>query len=175
MNSSQIHLALTHLPVVLSLAGMIILIVSYFNKNQTVRKVGFYVLIFAGLSALPVFFSGEGAEELVEEIPGVSEPLIEQHEDVAMYSLYAVLAAGLLSLISLFRFSFQKLGSSVRVLALALSVIATGLMIQTAHLGGQIRHSEIREGALASAEINGSAENGDNSTANEDNEEEEDD
>ena len=156
MNSAQVHLALTHLPVVLTLAGMIILIVSLIIKNTSVTRVGLYILIAAGLAALPVYFSGEGAEEMVENIPGVSEAIIEQHEDVAKLSLIAIIITAVAGLIGLMSFITQRFGKPVYIGVLLLSFIATGLLAQTAHLGGQIRHSEIRPGsALANADQNG--------------------
>ena len=150
MNTSQIHLALTHLPVVLSLVGMIMLIISLVRKNPVLTRTSFYLLFFAGLAALPVFFSGEGAEEGVEHLPGVSESLIEQHEEVAKIALVAILATAFLALIGLFRFSFGVLAKPIRLVVLLLALSSSLLLAQTAHLGGQIRHTEIRPGAAAS-------------------------
>jgi uncharacterized membrane protein len=152
MNTSQIHLALTHLPVVLSLVGMIMLIVSLVRKNPVLSKTSFYLLFFAGLAALPVFFSGEGAEETVEHLPGVSESLIEEHEDFAKIALFAILATALIAFIGLLRSSIGVLAKPIRLMTLMLALASSVLLAQTAHLGGQIRHTEIRPGATA---ING--------------------
>lgn len=149
MNTSQVHLALTHVPVILSLTGLVVLVVSLFIKNQTVTRVAFYILLVAGLLTIPVFLSGEGAEEIVENLPGVSEPLIEEHEELARLTLYAVMLAAAGSLIGLFRFkpAFRK---AIYYFVLGAAIMTSALMAQTAHLGGQIRHSEIRNGAIAS-------------------------
>ena len=156
MNSAQVHLAPTHLPVVLTLAGTIIVIISLIIKNISVTRVGLYVLIAAGLAALPVYFSGEGAEEMVENIPGVSEAIIEEHEDIAKLSLIAIMITAVAGMIGLMSFITQRFGKPIYIGVLLLSFIATGLLAQTAHLGGQIRHSEIRSGnALANAGLNG--------------------
>jgi len=72
MNATQVHLAMTHLPVILSLVGMLALLISFFKTNLSLRKTALYILLIAGLTALPVFFTGEGAEETVENLPGVS-------------------------------------------------------------------------------------------------------
>jgi hypothetical protein len=103
-------------------------------------------LLIAGLTALPVFLTGEGAEETVENMPGISESLIEEHESMAKYGLFAILAAAVLALISLPNFIAEKFKKGIVVAVLIVSFVSTGLMIQTAHLGGQIRHSEIRTG-----------------------------
>lgn len=145
MNASQIHLALTHLPVVLSLAGMVALAISFIKTNIALRRTALYILLIAGVAALPVFFTGEGAEEVVEHMPGVSDSLIERHEEVAKLGLITILAAAVLALISLLRFLSATLAKRMAAAVLLISLVSTGLMAQTAHLGGQIRHTEIRQ------------------------------
>lgn len=146
MNATQVHLAMTHLPVILSLVGMLALLISFIKPNISLRRTALYILLIAGITALPVFFTGEGAEETVENLPGVSESLIEDHESIAKYGLFAILAAAVLALIALPNFIAEKFKKGIVVAVLIVSFVSTGLMIQTAHLGGQIRHSEIRTG-----------------------------
>ncbi len=150
MNASQIHLALTHLPVVLSIAGSIMLIISLIRKNPIAINVALYVLVAAGIFSMPVFFTGEGAEEMVEDLPGVSQSLIEKHEEIAKYGFAFIIAAGLSALVALLKLRLFAT-RSMRTLTLVLSLISAGAMSQTAHLGGQIRHSEIRTGYLPSS------------------------
>lgn len=147
MNASQVHLALTHMPVVLTLAGIVILLVSLLIKNKTVTRVSYFVLVAAGLFAIPVFLSGEGAEEVVEEITGVTGSMIEEHEEIAKLALWAVLLTGVVAALALFRFSL-KIAKPLSLFVAIAAFIATGLMIQTAHLGGQIRHTEIQKGSV---------------------------
>ncbi len=161
MNAAQVHLALTHLPVILTLTGLTTLIVSLFIKKNLITKVASIILIAAGVFAIPVFLSGEGAEEIVEEVTGVTGSMIEEHEDIARYSFYAVLITAVISLASLFRFSI-KWKRSLNYLVLIVGLITTGLMVYTAHLGGQIRHSEIQNSSLAAESgINASDDNDD--------------
>ena len=153
MNMSQVHLALTHIPVVLSLAGLVVLLISLFSKNSTISKVGFSILAIAGISALPVFFSGHEAEEAVEHLPGVSESLIERHEEVAKFALITILVAGTVALGGLIKISRPAITKGIRIAVLLLSFVSAGFMAQTAHLGGQIRHSEIRQGVVAQTDV----------------------
>ena len=101
MNGSQMHLALTHVPVVLSIVGFVVMIVALLKKNDTLTKTALYFLLFAGVSAVPVFFTGEGAEEAIEHLPGVSENVIEKHEALAKVAFGLVVAAAIVSLIGL--------------------------------------------------------------------------
>ena len=146
MNSVQMHLALTHVPVILSFVGLIMLIVAFFMKNTMITKISYILLLVAGAAALPVFFSGEGTEEAIENLPGVSDAVIETHEEVAKLAMISVAAAGLLALAALFSFRWRVTSLVFKVVVLLLAITSSGLMAQTAHLGGQIRHTEIRNG-----------------------------
>lgn len=144
MNSSQIHLALTHAPVFLSIIGFVVLAVAMIVKNDTLTKTSFYFLLFAGIFAVPVFFTGEGAEEAVEHLPGVSEAAIEQHEDLAKFAFGMVSAVAVISLMGLLLFKNAKILRLTRPLVFFLALATAGIMSATAHLGGQVRHTEIR-------------------------------
>ena len=161
MNSVQMHLALTHVPVILSLVGLIMLIVAFFIKNSTITKTSYILILIAGIAALPVFFTGEGTEEVIENLPGVSEAVIERHEEVAKLAMISIAAAGLLALAALFSFRWQITACIFKVIVLLLVITSGGLMAQTAHLGGQIRHTEIRSGvALQNGNRNGGENEG---------------
>ena len=159
MNSVQMHLALTHVPVLLSLVGLIMLIVGFIIKNNTVIKTSYVLLFISGMAALPVYFSGEGAEEAVENLPGVSENIIESHEEIAKFSMISIAAAGFFSLAALFAFARKGLSRIFRIVVLLLAITSGGLMIQTAHLGGQIRHTEIRNGGVSNEAASESGSN----------------
>ena len=152
MNSVQMHLALTHVPVILSLVGLGMLIVSFLTKNSILTKTSYYIIVISGLAALPVFFTGESTEEAVEHLPGVSETIIERHEEVAKMAMVSIVAGGLLALAALISFRWFLAARLLKVGVLVMTFISGGLMIQTAHLGGQIRHTEIRNGMTAANE-----------------------
>ena len=149
MNSVQMHLALTHVPVILSFVGLVMLVVALLKKNTTLTKTSYIILIIAGVAAVPVFFSGEGTEEAVEHAPGVSEAIIERHEEIANLAMISIAAAGISALIALFSFRWLFATRAFKGLVLLLAIASGGLMAQTAHLGGQIRHTEIRGGVVA--------------------------
>lgn len=159
MNSVQIHLALTHVPVILSFVGMIILVAAFFMKNATLTKTSYIVLLIAGIVTLPVFLTGEGTEEAVEHLPGVSDNLIERHEEVAKLAMIFIGVAGVAALTALLSFRWQIASRVFKTIVLLLAITSGGLMAQTAHLGGQIRHTEIRSGATVQNNEAGGNEN----------------
>ena len=146
MNGSQMHLALTHVPVVLSLVGLVVLIVGLLKRNDTLTKTAFYLLVFAGITAIPVFFTGEGAEETIEHLPGVSENVIEKHEALAKVAFGLVGAAAIVSLVGILFYRQAAIRRAIGPLVLILAFATSVIMVVTAHLGGQVRHTEIRSG-----------------------------
>jgi len=149
MNSSQIHLALTHVPVILSVVGLVMLVIAMFKKNDTLVKTAFYVLFLAGVFAVPVFFTGEGVEETVEQLPGVTASVIERHEDLAKLAFGIVTTAAIGSLIALVFYRQTAIRKWIGPLVLFVAFLSAGVMAVTAHWGGQVRHTEIRSGGAS--------------------------
>ncbi len=151
MNAAQIHLALTHLPVVTALLAAATLAIGAVARNAATRRFGLALLIVAGLTAIPTQMSGEGAEEVVEDRPGVSEAMIERHEDAAGVALALTVFGGAIAAGTLLagRLGRQRAAQALFATALALSLADTAALAWVAHLGGEIRHDEIRTGAAA--------------------------
>ena len=157
MDLTYLHLILNHIPVIGIIIGFLILGWGALRGYEQVKNTGLVVLLLAGLVAIPVYLTGEPAEEVVEHLPGVSEQIIERHEDAALYSLVLAIVSGALALLALIakRFMAAKIGVVAIYVCLLVSLIAAGSMVYTAYLGGQIRHSEIRQiqSGNANAEI----------------------
>lgn len=146
MDWVHVHLLLNHVPVVGTIIGLLLLLAAVVRKSDELKKASLIIFVITALVAIPVFLTGEPAEELTENLPGVSEAVAEKHEDSALLSLIAAEflgAVSLLGLILLWR-SRQTVARWVVALALAASLATAGLMGWTANLGGQIRHTEIR-------------------------------
>lgn len=159
MNAAQIHLALNHVPLFLSIIGGGILILGLIKKNETFKNLSLYLLIGAALFTVPVFLTGEGTEELVEHLPGVSETVIEKHEDMAKLSLIIISITGVVALAGLFLKRNARLAKFAFTGALLLSLVSFGAMAQTAHLGGLIRHTELKTDSVTTSEGNTDEEN----------------
>lgn len=147
MSWGHLHLLLNHVPVIGTLLGLLLLLVAFVRKSEELKKVTLGLLVLIALVTVPVYLTGEPAEEMVENIPGVSEVMIERHENAALFSLIAVEVGGITALAGLLLFGRKKwLGNLLAIVPLAFSVVTGGLMAWTANLGGQIRHTEISSG-----------------------------
>lgn len=102
MDATHFHLAFTHFPIVGTIIGMFILAYGQFAKNDEFKKVAFATFILMSLLTIPVFLTGEEAEETVEHLTGISEQLIENHEELAEKAIWLMGILGILSLVNLF-------------------------------------------------------------------------
>lgn len=149
MNSAQIHLALNHMPLLLSLLGGILLIIGMIKKNASFKSLSLYLLVAAALFTAPVYLTGEGTEEMVEHLTGVNDSAIEKHEDMAKITMIIISITGVISLIGLLLHKNLRFSKLILGIALVLSFASFGTMAQTAHLGGLIRHSELQNGSVS--------------------------
>ena len=146
MDLVHLHLMLNHAPVLGVIFGFLVLLAGTVSRSKAIAGVGLGLLIVAGILAIPVYLTGEPAEEIVEGLPGISETVIGQHESAAGFSLALAIASGLIAIVTLafFRFRSPRTQSYLVVASLLISLITGTSMIRTANLGGQIRHTEIR-------------------------------
>ena len=147
MNWAHVHLMLNHIPVIGIGFAVLLLAVSIARRSYELNTVALVFVTLVSLWAIPAYLTGEPAEEVVEDLPGVSEELIEEHEEQAEIAFILVEVAGGLALITLIarRYS-DKLGQRLVILTLLVLIISGGLIGWTANLGGKIHHEEIRSG-----------------------------
>lgn len=147
MNGAHLHLVFNHFPIIVPIVGMLILIVGFFTDSNTVKRTAFGVFILGALLTLPSMFTGEGAEEIVEKLPGVTHDLIHEHEEKAEMLALLNYALGLISIFGFWANWKQKsYANIVAIAALVLSLVGLYLGKQAGTSGGEIRHTEIRTG-----------------------------
>ncbi len=148
MDSLYIHLVLNHFPVIGTVVGIAVLVLGFLTGSDAVKRTSLVIVAAMAIMTVPVYLTGEPAEERVENAAGVSKPLIEEHEDAAKLAFAAMGVAGFVALGALlisFRLArFANFGFGA---ALVVSLAAFGLVARTAGVGGQIRHAEIRAGS----------------------------
>jgi uncharacterized membrane protein len=148
MNYAHLHLVLNHLPVVGIIIGILTLLVGFILKKEEVQLTALGIFVFSGITSIAAFYTGEEAEDVVENLAGISETLIHTHEEYAetFYSLSLILAGvSLLAFIAVLR--KLKFAKYLVILTLLIGLAAGILAKYTATSGGEIRHPEIRSNA----------------------------
>jgi uncharacterized membrane protein len=160
MDQAHIHLLIVHLPLFGAFFGMLVLAHGLWHKSDQTSIAAFNVFIISAIGATIAKLTGEGAEEAVENIPGVLESAIELHEDAGFWAFVSMLVLGTVSIAALY---FTKVKSAQANLlsrvVLVLSLFCLVVVSRAAYLGGQIRHTEI-SGASAN-QTQGEAEHDD--------------
>jgi uncharacterized membrane protein len=157
MNDAHFHLVVNHLPIIFPLAGIIVLLVGMIIQSEVVKRTAYLLFAIGAISSGVAMASGEGAEEIVEKIGGIAESYIKRHEEAAeLFAILTYILAGL-SLASLWASWKQKPFASVAaVITLVFACVILYFAKQTGTTGGEIRHTEIRDGGSVPTN-NGSA------------------
>ena len=152
MNTVHLHLLLNHLPVVGTVIGTLLLAVALLRRSDELGRISLGLFGLLGVIALGVYLTGEPAEDAVEKLPGVSHALLDRHQDAALVATIVLGVIGAAALASLLLYRRRALPRWVTVLGFGAALAASATMAYTANLGGQIRHTEIRAGAVLPAE-----------------------
>lgn len=144
MNTAHYHLLLSHVPVIGMAFGIFLNIWALLKNSHDLKIATLLIYAISGLIAIPVYFTGETSGEIVRTIPGITETLIEPHEETALLFFIGMSIITALSLTGLFfgkksKIFLHRITFIVMILAFANCYFA----ITTAYSGGKIRHNEI--------------------------------
>ena len=149
MNDAHLHMVVNHFPIIGTILGLGILITGIILKNNTVKSTAYVLFIVAAIFAAFSMGTGEGAEELVEDMPSVGKQIIHEHEEMAEKLAVVLYALGVISLIGLFmNYKNHVNAKFVSYIAVVVAVIGVFFAQQTGTTGGEIRHTEIRANAV---------------------------
>jgi uncharacterized membrane protein len=147
-SGAHFHLLVNHVPIIGVFFALALLVVSYFYSGDVLRRTALVVLVVTALSAAASAYSGDAAEEAIRGFPGVHRDQIHAHENMAdkAYLASAILAVAAIGV--LIRWRRTPVPGSATLVILIGTAIVSGLMAYTGLLGGQVRHSEVRPGAV---------------------------
>lgn len=161
MNAAHLHIVLVHLPIVLVPTATILLAFALLKKQGTVATVALALFVTAAFFSVPAFLIGEEAEEIVEELPGISEDTLEEHEEAADIAFWlTVFVGGTAASALLLRRKAPKLAQVTLTLLVLAGTATSASLAYTAYEGGKIRHPEAYD-ATASSEHGGEGEHDD--------------
>ena len=138
---------LNHIPVLGIAFGLALVSLALLRKSEELKRISLGFLIVIALLAIPAYLTGEPAEELVENLPGVSKSSIEQHEEAAQVAFAGVLIVGAAALGGLI---FCRRGNNwLSVIVLVLSLIVFVLIKNCEPWGVDTTHGASRRLPLA--------------------------
>ena len=159
MDQTHLHLVITHLPIFGSILGAFVLGYGIWSNSNQTKIAAYFLFLISAIGAGVAYLTGESAEETVEDIQGISENVIGQHEDFALFALVSLIVLGVSSLVALFiTYKNSPVSKTLAGVILLISLMSFALVAWTGYLGGQIRHSEITTGAVQNS---GGQEEGD--------------
>ena len=168
METAYLHLVTNHLPIIGIPFALAVLLIGVWRNSDEIKAWSFLIFGFLGLATIGVFLLGQGGEDFVEELAGVSHDAIEDHEGVAKFALGSVLLTAAVAVFALVRYGglrllaprFRKTAEADKVdvqphvfptwivlLVLAIALVSSGILGYTGRLGGKIRHPEFHGGA----------------------------
>lgn len=150
MNDAHLHMVVNHFPIIGTILGLGILIGGLVFKNNSIKNTAYCLFIVAALFSFASMNTGEGAEEIAEKLPDVTDQIIHEHEEAAEKLALVLYFLGAISIVGLYLNVKQNAKANI-VSFLALTVAAVGVFLaqQTGTTGGEIRHTEIRANGTA--------------------------
>ena len=165
MNGAQLHLLVNHLPIFATFFALPALIwVLFKRRDACVMIIAVIILAVAGAGAIVSHATGEGAEKVVEELPGIEQTLVKKHEAKADSARNQALFTALMALVLLayLRRNRTKVVPLWTALVLLIATLTSAALMGSAgYSGGLIRHREMQGNPVVeSVQVEGTGSTG---------------
>lgn len=148
MNSAQIHLFFSHFPIVGLAFAILLTLYAFFNKSRELERLSLWFYLVLGIFALVAYLSGDGAEKIMETYPGITEDIIEPHENIALFFFIGLMITAGIAMTGLYMTKTKENLLKRFSLILLIAGILLGILAGfTGSTGGAIRHTEIKQGS----------------------------
>ncbi|MBI4375420.1 MAG: hypothetical protein HY549_03125 [Elusimicrobia bacterium] len=143
-----IHVLINPIPIFGMGLGLLLLLIARFRPAEGLLEAGLAVIIFTGLATYPTIKLGQKAyDRIYETIPLEGQMWLDVHMDRAEKFQYLFYLAAVLAAASLWTRKIRPKAHRRLLLAtMATSGLCASLAGLIAHAGGQVHHSEFREG-----------------------------
>ena len=148
MDFSHFHLLLNHFPIIGAIVGVGLLLLSFCENGQDLRRSSLVVFVVAALLTIPAFITGFGAQVELLEDAAVSNDLIQRHLGSAELTVWFMMVTGALAAVGLWQPSRQMRPARWHTWGVLLvSLVTVVLLARTGNTGGEILHSEVEFGS----------------------------
>ena len=97
MDGAYAHILINHFPIILAILGAAAAVASFLWRRRAVWLYAVATLTLAGLAAYPAVFTGQRAEDSMEDMPYVTRDVIHAHEEAAEAAMWVLLVTGAVS------------------------------------------------------------------------------
>jgi uncharacterized membrane protein len=147
MNNAHLHLIFTHLPIVGLGFAIMVNLYALLKKNIELRKLSLWFYVIIGVFAALAYSTGDGAEKIMETYPGIGEDIIEPHENMALIFFIGLMLTAGVAIIGLYTSKTKEtLLKKFNIYLLIASILLSIFAVKTGTTGGNIRHTEIKNG-----------------------------
>ena len=146
MNEAHLHMVVNHFPIIGTILAIGILIAGLLSKNRSIINTSYVLFVIGAIFGILSMNTGEGAGELVEDMPGIGWKIIHEHEELAEKMALLLDILGVLSLVG-FYLQYKKNAKEklVSYIILLIGIASLFVIQKVGTSGGEIRHTEIRK------------------------------
>lgn len=142
-----VHVLLNPLPVYGTAMGVLGLLLALALRNRPAQIVALVLIAVGCFSVWPVSEYGEDAAYRVQTMSNTDEPWLHEHAERADDAAWFFYVTGALAVAGIVAgWKSPKIATWLSVAALVAGMVCLALGGWIAHAGGQIRHSEFRDG-----------------------------
>jgi uncharacterized membrane protein len=146
MNEAHLHMVVNHFPIIGTILAIGILIAGLLSKNRSIINTSYVLFVIGAIFGILSMNTGEGAEELVEDMPGIGWKIIHEHEELAEKMALLLDILGVLSLVGFYlQYKKNAKEKSVSYIILLIGIASLFVIQKVGTSGGEIRHTEIRK------------------------------
>ena len=154
MNDAHLHMVVNHFPIIGTIFGLGILITGIVMKNNVIKNIAYVLFCISAIFSFASMYTGEGAEEIAENLPSVTHHIIHEHEEMAEKLAIVLYVLGGISLVGLYlNFKNHTKANLVSYFVFVVALVAVFLGKQTGTTGGEVRHTEIRANATVGSKV----------------------
>lgn len=162
MNPAHLHLVVNHFPIIVPMIGILVMICGLILKSEVLKRTAYALFIGGAIFSLIASSTGEGAEETIEHLQGVSHQLIHEHEESAeVFGLLSYILGAISALGFWASMKEKPFSNIISYITVAFCAVVLFFAQQTGTSGGEIRHPEISGQSVNSSnnpEMNGEKE-----------------
>lgn len=146
MDAAYFHLLVNHFPIILAIVGAVAAVLALVLRRRGLWLYATATLAAGGLTAIPTFLSGNGAEEIMEDSWFVSRQALHAHEESGELALWVLLAMGVVALYAWWRLyrtraeDPQLLPTWLKALVVVTALAGAGAASWTSYQGGFVVH-----------------------------------